>query len=266
MDLVRRHQCCYIQCQHVCFRYRRCNQRGLTSPPVIVASRGAWRRKKKNAGSRTTNVRLQWRWRCEKGSGRIRVIQYQTTRRRSGMLIGPEAAVTWPFDPLQLFQEAITWRVTVSRLTREETVGKRSRAGGSTGSDSCFINWSFQTKKLQVWCICRRSLFVFLPRWYFFFLFIYPRESFVFTPRSGSKVGQWRNSWRSKEKQQRRRKQLPVVFSGVLASWRILFFLLSAALRQVINKRTSLNQREEKCGERREKIQPPQSVRARLKG
>lgn len=258
MDLVCRHQCCYIQCRHVCFRYRRCNQRGLTSPPVIVASRGAWRRKKKNAGSRTTNVRLQWRWRCEKGSGRIRVIQYQTTRRRSGMLIGPEAAVTWPFDPLQLFEEAVTWRVTVSRLTREETAGKRSRAGGSTGSESCFINWSFQTKKLQVWCICRRSLFVFLPRWSFFSSLFTPGRALCshrgLDPRSvsgGTAGGQ-------KEKQQRRRKQLPVVFSGVLDSWWIIF-LLSAALRQVINKRTSLNQREEKCGECREKVQPPQS-------
>lgn len=223
VDLACRPQCCYIQCQHVCFRYRRCNQRGLTLPPVIVASRGAWRRKKKNVGSPTTNVRLQWRWRCEKGSGRIRVIQYQTTRRRSGMLIGPEAAVTWPFDPLQLLEEAITWRVTAPRLTREETVGKRSRAGGSTGSESCFIKWSFQTKKLQVWCIRRRSLFIFLPHWSFFPLHFPPGRALCSLRGLDSRSVSGGAAGGQRKKQQCRRKQLPVVFSGVLTSWWIIF-------------------------------------------
>lgn len=63
------------------------------------------KQEKKNVGSRTTNARLKWGWHCEKGSGRIRVIRYQTICRHSGMLralwllIGPRLLSHDPLTP-----------------------------------------------------------------------------------------------------------------------------------------------------------------------
>lgn len=106
----------------------------------------------------------------------------------------PEAAVIWPFDPLQLFGEAITWRVTSGSLTKEETGGKRSRAGGSADSESCFINCSSQTENRQVWRSCSFDEFslvahVFLLGSSFIHVFYLPLKGFLFRLTAGFKVG-----------------------------------------------------------------------------
>lgn len=231
----------------------------LTLQPVIIISSRA-RRKKNHKCQTLVKVTL---WKGQWANQGYPISNNPQTFRNAVAADWPEAAVMWPFDPLQLFEEAITWRVTSSRLTKEETGGKRSRAGGSMNSESCFISWSLQTKNLQLWQIC--SFFVNIP------VSVSPCSHFsnvvsLFTPGRAFYSHRGLDSrsvtqWGTEEPVEVKRKNKTllkktatghVLWQSGLMVFFVVDLLFTAASRRVINYMKNLNKWVEECTECRE--------------
>lgn len=188
--------------------------------------------------------------RCEKGSGGIRVIQYQTIRRRSGMLsslrllIGPRLLSHDPLTPSSCLKKPLPDESPLPGWQKEKPAVSGDEQGGRRTLSRVSLIEAFRQRSLRSdasahFLNCKHTCFSLLTFFYPASLFlcsfmIYLWECFVFTLRSGFKVGLWRAGRGQRKNKTRLRKQPLVVCSCVLGS---IFYSSTHPKRQLIEEK-----------------------------